>query len=881
MLSPPLPDVRIFLLGRFEVVRGDRVLRAGDWTRRKAQTLLARLALEPSRRLLKDQALDLLWPDQPTAAASNNLYRTLHALRQTLDSTLGSGSADAIFAFEDGVLMLKESVWVDASEFEQLCVTSSTEGPDRRIANLEQALSFYQGDLLPDDLYAEWTIAPRESLRRLHREASLAVASHHRDARDYANSVSLLTRLLARDPADEPVHRELMRAYALAGRRHDALRQYQACVDALASDLDVPPEPETTALYDHILSGQLTPPPAPVPAAPTTPAPIVFEGERGIPLVGREAELGTLSAWLQAAGRGQGRTILIAGDSGVGKTRLAFEALSACAAAGMTTLFGAAYEQEGQLAYQPFVEAFDRYLIEHQRSRSDNPITHFKRGSGDPQQEQWALFNAAAEFLTGLAGRAPVVLLIDDLHAADEASLRLFHYLARQTRKAPVALLAIYRVDLAGIASPFGALLNALYRERLSETLSLRRLPKEAIARLLTHTLGGDVAPELAAAIYDITEGNPFFVQEFSHALIDEGQIEARDGLWHLRQGAELRVPAGLSGLLRQRVGSLGAPVEAALTAAAVIGREFGFDVLRGVAALPDGELLDAIDTTLPHRLLEETETGYRFRHALIRHALYDSPSRARRARLHGLAAEAIEAVYTRRPGGLDPHVEDLAFHYDLSDRRERALDHLIQAARKAARVYAFEVAINYYEHALALFDALGLANPAQRFRLLEQLGKYYKVLADTPKSVAAFERALNVSGEEWNPPACDRVRIRRLAAMALLTAGQLDEADAHLQKALTELGSEDEDALELTNVLYNVAQLHWHRNEYQAAFDVAQRSLAVAERLNDPAAIARAFEMLALACHSLGEWQTGIGYEQQRMALAGPGLDVSDAFND
>jgi predicted ATPase len=361
--------------------------------------------------------------------------------------------------------------------------------------------------------------------------------------------------------------------------------------------------------------------------------------------------------------------------------------------------------------------------------------------------------------------------------------------------------------------------------------------------------------------------------------LKDE-RLEKQDGKWQLKPGAELHIPTGLHGLLRERVVRLGPNAEAVLTSAAVIGREFGFDVLRAVAASPAYELIDTLDAALGARLLEETESGYRFRHLLIRRALYDSLSRARRARVHGLTAEAIEAVHTRRPGGLDPHVESLAFHFDLSDRRDRALEYLFQAGRKAARLYAFEAAINYYERALALLDALGMPDPKRRFRLLESLGRYYKVLANTPKAIASFERALEVSGDEWKPGLRDRARIRRLAAMGLLTAGQLDEAASHLQKAIAELEAGGRDTLEYANVLYNLAQLHWHRNEYQEAFDVAQRSLAVAERVNDAQAVARAFEMLALACHSLGEWQTGINYEQKRAALAGPGLDVTDAFD-
>jgi DNA-binding SARP family transcriptional activator len=884
-MASPSSSIRIFLLGRFEVVRGERLLPAAAWTRRKAAALLQRLALE--RRLLKDQAIDFLWPEADLTSGSNNLYRTIHALRQTVDTALGPGTASELFTFEDGVLSLAGSVWVDVQEFERLCSEALAETPEQRAVLLEQALALYTGELLPDERYAEWTIGPREALHRRQREARLAFAAHARDARDYAKAISLLSPLLAHDPADEPVHRESMLTYALAGRRHEALRQYQACVDALAAELDVPPEPATAALYARILNGELTPPPAPFLPAWVPPAPVALEMEHVAPLVGRHTELETLRMWLHCAWRGHGRTLFLAGDSGVGKTRLAFEVLREAADAGMITLLGAAYEQEGQLPYQPFIEAFDRYLAEHRRSPDENPITHFKRlGSSDPQQEHVALFNATATFLTSLAARTPVVLLIDDLHAADETSLRLFHYLTRRTQIAPVILLATYRVEVVTTASPFGALLNALYREHLSETLSLAPLAEYAVASIMAHSLGGEVTPALVKAVFDITEGNPFFVQEIIHAWLKSGQVEEHEGQWSLRGSdpggrPELHLPAGLSGLLRERVRRLGPSVESALAAAAVIGREFSFDVLRGVVSLSDGELLDALDAALDGHLLEETEDGYRFRHLLIRRALYDSLSRVRRARLHGQTAKTIEVVYARRPHGLDPHVEELAFHYDLSDRRDRALDYLIQAGRKAGRMYAFEVAINYYERALALLDALPAETaPEQRFRLLESLGKYYKVLADTPKAVAAFERALGVVGKGWNARPCDRARIHRLAAMGLLTAGQLDEAASHLQAALAELSGGNEDTLEFANVLYNVAQLHWHRDEYREAFEVAQRSLAVAEQLNDPAAIARAFEMLALACHSLGEWQTGISYEQRRAALVGPGLDVSDAFD-
>jgi tetratricopeptide (TPR) repeat protein len=145
---------------------------------------------------------------------------------------------------------------------------------------------------------------------------------------------------------------------------------------------------------------------------------------------------------------------------------------------------------------------------------------------------------------------------------------------------------------------------------------------------------------------------------------------------------------------------------------------------------------------------------------------------------------------------------------------------------------------------------------------------------------VARFEQALALPpGEGWQSARSDRARLHRGAAVALITVGDAAAAETHLRAALAEV-DEHRDATDYAYVLYNVAQLHWHRNEYQDAFEVAQRSLAIAERLNDPTAIARAFEILALACHSLGEWQTGLGFEQQRAALAGPSLDVTEAFD-
>lgn len=226
--------------------------------------------------------------------------------------------------------------------------------------------------------------------------------------------------------------------------------------------------------------------------------------------------------------------------------------------------------------------------------------------------------------------------------------LPIFHYLARQTQSAPLILLATCRSEATTtVISPFGSLLNALYRERLSQVITLAPLPESAVAQIMNHVLGGEAAPALIKAVAAVTEGNPFFVQEITRAVLTgAGKTHALDlqnGQWRLQPGAGLRVPSGLQEVLRERVQRLGPAVESALTAAAVVGREFQFAVLQGMANLPDHELLDALDVALAGHLLEETQDGYRFRHPLIRHTLYDALSRTRRTRLHTRAAEATE----------------------------------------------------------------------------------------------------------------------------------------------------------------------------------------------------------------------------------------------
>ena len=804
------------------------------------------------------QAYDAALPYARRWLSLDPLHEPVHRTLMRLYGLAGQQAA-ALRQYQECVRLLEEELDVE---------------PEEETAVLYKMIRSRQ--LVPPD-------NAKGDTTNLDRQATLTRAQDLQLNGQHAKAITLLLPLLTPDPADEEVHRELMQLYALNGRRHEALRQYQACCITLAA-LGTKPQLKTEELYQQITRGDLVPPASGPKPVWLPPVPIIEEMARTIPLVGRRDELLTLQDKIRISWHGQGKTILIGGEAGVGKTRLAYELLRSAAMFRMNSMMGAAYEQEEDMPYQPFIEAIDRYLAEQGRPQEQNPITSYKpRDRGEIQQEYTALFKATADFFTTLASCGSVVLLLDDLHAADEATLGLFHYIARHTPERPLILLATYRTDVTAVpTSPFGRLVNALYREQLSEVIELSRLSEADSTAIITHILEGDASPQLIKSILEITEGNPFFTQEITRAFLKGGQIVQTEGQWQLHPERVPSLPSQLRELLRERVKRLGPAVESVLMAAAVIGREIRFPILRLVILLSDHELLDALDIALESHVLEETDEGYRFHHSLMRRTLYDALSRTRRGWLHTRVAEAIEAFSNGRPEMIALHVEALAFHYNKSDCRERALPYLLQAGQKAMDVYALEVAQDYFEQALQLMDELKLDDSAQRWPALEGMGRCAHTLADTRRAVTCLEQALALSPTAtWRPDPVARLQLRLLATFTLTTIGDMSAAERHLEAALAEWdGNAQEESSEYAYLWYNVSIWAWHRHDYQKAYTAAEQSLEVARRVDEPEAIARAYEMLAMTAHSLGHWQQGLNFESIRTTLLGQGMDVTNAFD-
>lgn len=391
------------LLGGFSVRVDGRGIPAAAWSQRRSAEVVKLLALMPSNRAPREQLIEILWPTLDPAAGAANLHKAVHYARVAL------GSPDAVvLRGGSAALAPNGTAVVDAAEFERAA--------DAAIAAVsrsacQSAASLYAGELLPDDRYADWATGARERLR----DRYLAVL----------RAGGLWERLVIEEPGDEQANREMIRAYAAAGEREAALRQYRRLVET-----GIRPGPETISLYEQLTTG------------PAAVAPVLA----ATALVGRRAELRQAQAAWQGAARGRGAALLLRGEAGIGKTRLAEELLGEAARAGWSTLRGAAHEDQGGLPYAPITEALERLLGKRpelaltltERARVGLAVlttaVSVENAPVGGAVGRMQVFTAATQLLAGMARERGVVFLIDDAHAADIATLELVRHLARAVR---------------------------------------------------------------------------------------------------------------------------------------------------------------------------------------------------------------------------------------------------------------------------------------------------------------------------------------------------------------------------------------------------------------------------------------------------------------
>lgn len=705
-------ELRIHLLGGFLVKRGGLPVPDVAWQRPTARSLVKLLALAPGRTLHREHAIDLLWPDLDLDAGLNSFGKALYQARHAIQHDLARGPQSRFPHLSNNILSLDPAVWVDVDEFSRLAASALA---DPSISKLQAALDAGAGKLLPENRYAEWAESVRDTLADISVRLTLTLAEQLGQSGEIGRAVTTLQVALQRDPASEEVHRAVMRALAATGNRQGVLRQYQRCAEMLRQELDVEPDEETQALYNSVREHQTAAPLKRAPLPPL-PLPVGVKDTLATTLVGREHALHFLMEALDRAGNGEGDTILIGGEAGVGKTRIAAETARAAQTQGALVLWGAGYDQKGMLPYGAVVDAIEEHLRGLPEVQCESLATRFPElgavipsVSGhilaEPPLNRTRLFGAIVRLLDDLTGSHHLLLALDDLQSVDAESFGLLHHLVRTAVTRRWLIVGAYREEDAQPDGEFQRFAISTTRQGLCRRIDLRRLDRADADQLIRTLLPpGEADADLLKSIYAQSLGNPLYIQELLREMRDRGALVLRDGSWRVTETSR-RVPRQIRDLVEAHVHRMDTATQRVLALAAAIGMESPSVVLQRVAdqiGLDPDARLDALERTLQSRILEERPDGYAFRHPLFRETLYERLSRPRRARLHAVVAVAIDA---EQPD----NVEALALHWAEAEDHGRACSYLKQAGDRAAALHAAAAAIRSYDD--ALHHAVSLQN--------------------------------------------------------------------------------------------------------------------------------------------------------------------------
>jgi tetratricopeptide (TPR) repeat protein len=550
-----------------------------------------------------------------------------------------------------------------------------------------------------------------------------------------------------------------MGALEAQGNIAEGLRVFDRLRGLLREELGTNPSPEALAACERLLHPEgadagfaSTAGEALRLALPAELAPL-----RGSRLVGRETELERLQTWWEAPGAE--RVMTVAGEAGIGKSRLLAELARRVHEAGAVVLAGRAPE-ETLTPYQPLLEAIGHFAFTAplpelraatRRAGADlgRLIPELRRRlpdlgdpePGDPETDRYRLFEAVAGLLGELAGRGPLLLVLDDLQWADRPTLLLLRHLARSPQATGLRILGAHRSGEA--AAAFDAALAGLRHERLVSELELRGLAEAATTELVRQGALGTPSSAFAHAIYAGTEGNPFFVEEIVRHLADSGVRPEEAGAWELQR---FGLPEGVRGVLARRLERLDDDGRECLRVAAVIGRDFDSRLVEQIAGLDEDRFLQALEGALDAGLVCESpgEPGrYTFAHALVRETLYEGMSSSRRARLHRRVGLALERRGDAPTGALAHHFT----RADEAEDAERAIRYALAAGEQAAGMLAHEEAAEHYARALEVLERFDPGEDQRRCELLLELGEARVRSGERPRAWGILREAATLAG--------------------------------------------------------------------------------------------------------------------------------------
>jgi DNA-binding SARP family transcriptional activator len=732
----------------------------------KQRAVLAILVLHRGEPISGERLADELWGERAPATAAKTLQGYISRLRKTLgDEILRTRGRGYVLTLPAGQLDLDEFERLAGEGRHALSAGDAATAAER----LRGALGLWRGPPLADFTYepfAQAEIARLEEARLASLEdrieADLGLGRH-------GQLVAELERLVREHPVRERPRGQLMLSLYRAGRQADALECYRIGRRALINELGIEPGRALQEMEAAILRHDAALDP---PAEPTTSSLAVGAGDAvrtdradalsREPVLGREEQLGQLRSGLDAAFNGRGVMFMIGGEAGIGKSRLADELARDARARGARVVWGRCWEAGGAPAYWPWVQVLRALL--HGRDNVDlrsfrgpggslllalvpeqrDPSVALATPPAESEAARFQLFDAVAWLLRHASDAQPVVIVLDDLHAADTTSLLLLQFLAGQLGDAPLMLVGVYRDDDPSARGALNACVASLAREQMTRRMRLTGLAAADTAAMIDAITGRHVADSVARTIHTETEGNPLFVGEIVRLLEAEGRLEQTPD--EPRRGRQL--PDTVREVIDQRLRRLTVDCLRLLEVATTLGREFGIQEFAAVAELDEETVLESIDEAITARVLAEAPTvgRLRFSHALVRDTLYEGLGAGRRRAAHLRAAESLQRLYASGP---EPYLAELAHHFFEalpSGDADRAVDYAQRAGDHAVALLAYEEAARLYALALRGLDMVAGERAEKRCVLLVALGDARARAGDEPAAREAFLQAAPIA---------------------------------------------------------------------------------------------------------------------------------------
>jgi DNA-binding CsgD family transcriptional regulator len=568
-----------------------------------------------------------------------------------------------------------------------------------------------------------------------------------------------------------------------------------------------------------------------------------------------------LSALLEAAEKGRGTTQLLEGEGGVGKTRLALATAERATKRGWLVAIGRAYPVEVGVPYALFTDALlpvlrtlDPGALSVLTRGAVSELSHLFpllatgeapiRGASDQGSElKTRLLWNFAQLLARMAQRRPLLLVLENLHWADESSLEMLHFTARQLGSSRVLVLGTYIDSSTERSAALGSLRQSLVALGAARVHHLGPLSRAATDELVQAVFGVSdaVSREFAALLYGWTRGNPFFVEETLKALVTSGRLYERDGTWHGWEIADLDLPRSIREAVVTRRDRLSPNAQRVAQMAAVIGTRASYDALEAVVAMPRTGLVDAIDELRAQDILDEHGEGdrivYDFSHPILRDVIYQELGLARARLLHATVADALERHYGT---GADEHADELAYHFARADARDvgpKATRYLSLAGRSALAKHANREAASYLAAALERTRGSEV-DAAAEAAIIEGLARARQRLGEYDAAVALWERA-----REHAQRSNDLGRladIERRLGLAFFWRGRHDEALERYDAALTAAAAAGAESTMARARLAKGMCLQELGRASEAEHEMAE-AIAMAERLGDAPLLARA----------------------------------------